>query len=256
MKRYLSLAAALGCALAVHAAEMVLLPAGSFVMGDPKGKADEKPRRVTVGAFYIDKHEVTQKEYAELMGTNPAKFRGDDLPVECIRWTDAARFCNARSVKEGRKPCYDPETWQCDFTADGYRLPTEAEWEYACRAGSSGRFHFAGGERKLNDYAWTRSNSRETTHRVASRKPNPAGIFDLYGNVAEWCNDWYTEHPAGGTDPRGAATGTKRVLRGGSWQDRAKNLSSARRFADDPATADICQGYDTYGFRCVRNAGK
>jgi len=242
---------------AVGAAEMVLMPAGSFTMGDDRGEDNEKPaRKVELSAFYIDKHEVTQQEYASLMNTNPAKFRGDDLPVECIRWTDAARFCNERSKKEGLKPCYDPETWECDFSANGYWLPPEAEWEYACRAGSKGRFHFSGGERQLANYAWFRANSKETTHKVCSRKPNPAGIFDMYGNVAEWCNDFYTEKPAGGKDPRGPASGTKRVLRGGSWQDRPKKISSSRREADDPATADICQGYDTYGFRCVRRAEK
>ncbi len=236
------------------AGEMVLLPGGTFVMGDANGKDDEQPREVTLSPFYIDKFEVTQKEYIELTGQNPSKFRGENHPVERVRWTDAAIFCNLRSQKEGLKPCYTPRTWKCDFSASGYRLPTEAEWEYACRAGSSGRFHFAGAEKQLGAHAWVRNNSRESTHPVGTRKPNPAGIFDLYGNVAEWCNDFYTPVLSGGLDPQGPETGSKRVLRGGSWQDRAKNISSSRRSADDPATADICQGYDTYGFRCVRRA--
>ena len=247
---------ALSFAVGAGAAEMVLMPGGSFTMGDAKGKADEKPRQVELSPFYIDKYEVTQKEYSSLTGQNPSRFQGDEKPVERVRWTDAALFCNLRSQKEGLKPCYNTETWACDFSADGYRLPTEAEWEFACRAGSTGKFNFAGGERQLTKYAWVRKNSKDQTHKVGSLKPNAAGLFDMYGNVAEWCNDYYTENPAGGKDPRGAEAGAKRVLRGGSWQDRPKSVSSSARAADDPATADICQGYDTYGFRCVRNAPK
>ena len=148
--------------LTAGAAEMVPIPGGSFTMGDANGRPDEKPRTVTVSPFLIDKCEVTQAEYAELMSTNPAKFKGATLPVECLRWHDAARYCNKRSEKENLKPCYDPETWACDFSADGYRLPTEAEWEYACRAGSSTLLHFAKGD--LKQYAWIRSNSQEKTH--------------------------------------------------------------------------------------------
>ena len=248
MKRILL--AALFSALAVGAAEMVPLPGGSFTMGNANGNADEKPRAVTVSPFLIDRCEVTQGEYAALTGANPAKFKGDTLPVECIRWHDAARFCNARSRKEGLKPCYDEKTWECDFAADGYRLPTEAEWEYACRAGSAEALP----KGDLKQYAWMRSNSAEKTHPVGSLKPNAWGLFDMYGNVAEWCNDWYAPELAGGTDPRGAAKGEKRVLRGGSWKDRPKRISASFRDKDDPATADICQGYDNYGFRCVRRA--
>ena len=248
MKR--CLLAVLFCALTVGAAEMVSLPGGSFTMGSAKGGADEKPHTVRVSPFLIDKYEVTQAEYSALMGNNPSNFKGPAHPVECITWKDAALFCNKRSEKEGLKPCYDPETWECDFSADGYRLPTEAEWEYACRAGTSGSLHFSGGD--LKQYAWMRGNSDEKTHPVGTLLPNDWGIHDMYGNVAEWCNDWYTADPAGGDDPRGAETGAKRVLRGGSWKDRPKKISSSRRDKDDPATADICQGYDNYGFRCVR----
>ena len=247
MKRILL--AALFSTLAAGA-EMVPIPGGTFTMGNANGGADEKPRTVTVSPFLIDKYEVTQGEYAALTGANPAKFKGDRLPVECIRWHDAARFCNARSQKENLKPCYDEKTWACDFTADGYRLPTEAEWEYACRAGSAEILP----KGDLKQYAWMRANSAEKTHTVGSLKPNAWGLHDMYGNVAEWCNDWYAPDPAGGKDPRGAAKGEKRVLRGGSWKDRPKKISASRRDKDDPATADICQGYDNYGFRCVRRA--
>ena len=248
MKNFLL--ATLFLALAAGAAEMVPIPGGSFTMGNANGNADEKPHTVTVSPFLIDRYEVTQGEYAALTGTNPAKFKGNTLPVECLRWHDAARFCNARSKKEGLKPCYNEETWECDFSADGYRLPTEAEWEYACRAGGADALP----KGDLKQYAWMRANSQEKTHPVGSLKPNAWGLFDMYGNVAEWCNDWYAPEPAGGNDPRGAEKGEKKVLRGGSWKDRPKRISASRRDQDDPATADICQGYDNYGFRCVRRA--
>ena len=238
---------------ALTAAEMVLLPGGEFTMGDAKFE-DAKPVKVTLSPFYMDKYEVTQQEYAEMTGTNPSNFRGGNLPVERIRWNDAARYCNLRSEKEGLTPCYNPTTWECDFSANGYRLPTEAEWEYACRAGSTGDYHFEDGPRKLATYAWFRTNSDETTHPVGTRKPNAFGLFDMYGNVLEWCNDFYAPELKGGTNPTGPTSGAKRVLRGGSWQDRPKKITNALRVSDDPATADICQGYDTYGFRCVRRA--
>ena len=251
MKKLLT-ATALLFSCTLISGEMVLIKGGSFTMGSASGKPDEKPRQVTVSSFYMDKTEVTQKEFAELMGQNPSHFTNENAPVERTRWTDAAIFCNMRSQKEGLKPCYTPRTWECDFEADGYRLPTEAEWEYACRAGSDAKLFFNGNEKQLSAYAWLRNNSNDSTNPVGKKKPNAFGLFDMYGNVAEWCNDFYTETPEGGTDPKGPATGKKRVLRGGSWQDRPKNISSSARMADDPATADICQGYDTYGFRCVR----
>jgi formylglycine-generating enzyme required for sulfatase activity len=235
------------------AAEMVKIPGGEFMMG---GKApDAKPHKVKVSPFMMDKFEVTQGDYRTVVGENPSRFKGDDLPVERVRWNDCIRYCNMRSAKEGLKPCYDLETGKCDFSADGYRLPTEAEWEFACRAGSAKDLSNKGGMRKIGDAAWLRKNSKETTHKVGSRQPNAFGLYDMYGNVAEWCNDfydadYYAKSPA--QDPKGPEAGKKRVLRGGSWQDREKKISSFMRMSDDPATADICQGYDTYGFRCVK----
>ena len=260
MKRIVLTALSLA-ALSLGAAEMVLVPAGEFTMGNAKAKAaDQKPaHKVKVSAFYIDKYEVTQKDYAEITGQNPSCFQGGDRPVERVRWTDAALYCNLRSKKEGLKPCYTPRTWECDFTADGYRLPTEAEWEMACRAGSKGEFYFNGKANDLTKYGWIRTNSRESTHPVGKKAPNAWGIYDMYGNVAEWCNDYYDANiyaSGKNVDPTGAATGKKRVIRGGSWKDRPKSISSSARMADDPATADICQGYDNYGFRCVRRAAK
>ncbi|MDD5727578.1 MAG: formylglycine-generating enzyme family protein [Victivallales bacterium] len=240
--------------------EMVLIPGGIFFMGNTAGQDDaKKVHKVKINSFYMDVCEVTQKSFETLVGINPSKFRDKKGPVEQIRWTEAVLYCNARSVKEGLTPCYNTKTWKCNFSADGYRLPTEAEWEYACRAGStSGRF-FSGGDHKLNNYAWFRKNSREKVHPVGGKKANGFGLYDMYGNVMEWCNDfygkdYYSKSPE--NNPTGPESGTKRVLRGGSWSSRAEKLSSYRRYADDPATADSCQGYDTYGFRCVRNISK
>src|ERR1043166_8446003 len=116
--------------------ELVLAPAGSFTMGDAGGREDETPHEVSVSAFYIDKLAITQELYEKLMGANPSKRKDPKCPVERVQWTDAVRFCNKCSELEGLTPCYNVTTWECDFNADGYRLPTEAEWEYACRAGS------------------------------------------------------------------------------------------------------------------------
>ena len=236
--------------------QMVRLPGGTFTMGDVSGRADAKPAHsVTVKPFYLDAKEVTQEEYVRLMEYNPAKFRGENLPVERVRWTDAAAYCNKRSAEEGLKPVYDLEKGACDLSADGYRLPTEAEWEFAARGGAAEPVAFD--DASLGSVGWFRNNSGDSTHKVGSLAPNAYGLFDLFGNVAEWCHDWYGAAYYGGSpdkDPAGPAEGKKRVIRGGSWADRAKKIGSSVRGSDNPVTADICQGYDTYGFRCARNA--
>ncbi len=238
--------------------DMALLPAGEFTMGDASGDEDEKPpHKVRLSAFYLDTREVTQKSYEGLMEKNPSKFKAPDKPVEQVDWYHAVLYCNMRSLKEGLKPCYDANTLQCDFAASGYRLPTEAEWEYACRAGTATRFSFGNDPGALKNVAWFKANAGQTSHAVGQKAPNPWGLYDLHGNVAEWCHDIYSEsyyqksEPA---DPHGPAAGNKRVLRGGSWRSGDDACRSSARNSETPRFADACFGSDGYGFRCAKRA--
>ena len=240
--------------------DMALIPAGEFTLGDDRGENDEQPaHRVRLAAFYMDVCEVTQASFQAILGRNPSKALGPDRPVERVSWLAAVQYCNMRSAREGFKPCYDLKTLSCDFLADGYRLPTEAEWEYACRAGTTTRWSFGDDPGALARHAWFKACAEKTTHAVKQKQPNPWGLFDLCGNVAEWCNDYYAEHydPAAATEnPHGPATGSERVLRGGSWASGAEDCRSSARHSEPPGFADVCFGYEAYGFRCVRSAGR
>lgn len=235
---------------------MVLLPGGTFQMGSDTGNPDEGPRHaVAIGPLAIDKFEVTQAQMAALEIPDPSHFKGADRPVEQMRWSDAAMFCNARSKADGLEQCYDEATFACNFEANGYRLPTEAEWEYACRAGADGDYGIASEARKLRTYACYAGNSRKKTDPVGQKKPNAWGLHDMLGNVAEWCYDvygptYYNESPH--ADPRGPEQGKKRVLRGGAWSSDEKVCRVSTRIADVPGITDACFTRDTYGFRCVR----
>lgn len=233
---------------------VVQLPGGRFIMGD-ENEADAQPHEVYVSAFYIDKCLVTQEEYQRVMGDNPSRWKASKNPVEQVRWSDAARYCNARSRLEGLQPCYDLKTWECNFDADGYRLPTEAEWEYACRAGTKTTYFFGNDPSKLRDYAWFEENSGGKPRPVGQKLPNPWGLYDMCGNVWQWCNDsykvdYYQESPQ--EDPRGPKAGDNKVVRGGAWKFSARTCRSGYRYNEDPGYADVCFGYDIYGFRCVR----
>ncbi len=236
--------------------EMVLIRGGTFTMGD-KDEVDAPPHEVVVAPFYMDKLLVTQAKYRELMNANPSRWKGDDNPVEQLRWSEAARFCNLRSEKEGLHPCYDPKTWTCNFDADGYRLPSEAEWEFACRAGTTTTYFFGDSPTALGDYAWFDRNSGGHPRPVGRKQPNPWGLYDICGNVWEWCNDFYKVDYYGESprdNPRGPKTGENKVVRGGAWRFGPESCKSGYRYNENPGSADVCFGYDIYGFRCVRNA--
>ncbi len=203
------------------------VPAGSFLMGSEGGDSDEKPvTRVTISrAFWLGKQEVTQGEWVAVMGSNPSHFKGDRLPVESVSWEECREFLrklNGRERAAGKLPAgYE------------YVLPTEAEWEYACRAGTTGKWASGDNESGLGEYAWYDQNSGSKTHEVGGKKANGWGFHDMHGNVWEWCDDWYGNYPGGTvTDPTGPKTGSLRVRRGGSWNSSSGLCRSALRLGN------------------------
>jgi len=209
--------------------KMISVSGGTFQMGSPGSEAgrdqDEGPQtNVTVQSFYMSKYEITQAQYKAAMGVNPASFKGDDLPVDSVSWNDAVEFCRKLSALSGKQ----------------YRLPTEAEWEYSARAGTNGPY--AG---NLESMAWYDANSGNQTHPVGQKEPNGFGLYDMYGNVWEWCESKYMPYPYRATDGREDLQGSGvRVLRGGSWKSAAKGCRSAyrRRVVPEPNSS---------GFRIV-----
>ena len=243
--------------------DMVPLTGGEFMMGSTRGNPDEAPvRKVRVSAFLMDKYEVTHEMFAKAQLPNPSHWQDNPRkPVERVRWRDAKLYCNERSLLEKLKPCYNEKTpdFDCDYSANGYRLPTEAEWEYACRAGAAGEYDFGQAD-KLRQFAWFADNAAEKTHPVGGKKPNGWGIHDLYGNVSEWCEDVYSPdsyQTGASVDPLGPPSpgkDVKRVMRGGSWKAGADMCRAALRQAERTGDSDACFFTDYCGFRCVRRA--
>lgn len=234
--------------------EAILVPQGSFQLGS--GEGDEGPRRaVTISPLVVDKYEVQQSELAKLEIPDASHFKGERRPVEMIRWSEATLVCNARSRAEGLEPCYDEATFECNFEASGYRLPTEAEWEYVARAGDDQEFVPGRATPQLDKVACYAGNSSGQTMESGSRDANAWGFHDLLGNVAEWCNDIYSETAyasAAEQDPTGPTEGDDRVLRGGSWKLSDTDCRVTARFHDEPGLDDACFARDSYGFRMVR----
>jgi formylglycine-generating enzyme required for sulfatase activity len=221
--------------------EFVLIPAGKFMMGSPSEEQsrydDEGPvHEVTIkNSFYIGKYPVTQKQWKKVMGNNPSNFKGEDRPVKSVSWVDVHEFVKKLNEKEG---------------ADKYRLPSEAEWEYACRAGTQTRYSFGDDESKLNKYAWYDKNSGSGTHPVGQKKPNSWNLYDMHGNVWEWVQDgWHDKYEGAPSDGSAWEDGNSsfRVFRGGSWHFDARYCRSAVRNWFDPSDRD-----GDVGFRLLR----
>jgi len=233
----------------------VTIPAGTFQMGSPGSESgrdsDEGPQhQVTLSSYAMMTTEVTQAQWQAMMGSNPSYFKGDDRPVEQVSWNVVQDFITKLNQRDPGK---------------GYRLPTEAEWEFACRAGSTGRWCFGDDEAQLDDYAWTYTNSGDRpltedwdvnqlspnncrTHPVGQKRANAWGMYDLHGNVWEWCQDWYGNYSRGAvTDPTGAASGSLRVRRGGCWEYTAGYCRSAFRGYVGPSNRN-----NNLGFRVAR----
>jgi formylglycine-generating enzyme required for sulfatase activity len=275
--------------------EMVPVSGGTFTMGSPASEpdrsSDETQHSVTLSSFSIGKYEVMQGQYQAVMGANPSHFKtatnGENparRPVECVSWYDAVEFCNRLSAREGLSPAYsisgstNPAAWgemptstthanyatwnaaQIVPGSTGYRLPTEAQWEYACRAGTATPFNFHNGtswgtSQITTDQANFNGSPagvyRQRTIPVGSFAPNAWGLYDMHGNVWEWCWDWYGSlSNAAQTDPAGAVSGVIRVVRGGSWDNPGQNLRSAYR--NSYSYPDY--RYRVVGFRLVRPA--
>jgi len=209
--------------------EFKLIPAGTFTMGE----GDEAHEVTLTRPFKMGVHEVTQAQYEQVMGNNPSKFNAAENPVEMMSWDDAVEFCRRLSELPSEKA-----------VGNIYRLPTEAEWEYACRAGTATKYSFGDDGSDLGDYAWYDSNSGSKTHPVGGKQPNAWGLYDMHGNVWEWCQDWYGDYPTGAvTDPSGPASGRGRVRRGGGWSSFAEQCRSAFRIRLSPANRNPSNGF-------------
>ncbi|MCE8423946.1 MAG: formylglycine-generating enzyme family protein [Candidatus Methanoperedens sp.] len=217
--------------------EFVLIPAGEFDMGSASNDVDRKPNEEPVhrvklsSALYFGKYEVTQKQWYDVMGTSPSNYSGNDLPVEQVSWNDAQEFIKKLNEKEG---------------INKYKLPSEAEWEYAARAGTKTRYSFGDSYSNLGDYAWYNDNSNSKTHQVGRNKPNEWGLYDMHGNVWEWVQDkWHDDYNGAPNDASSweRGDGLIRVGRGGGWSGSAGDCRSAARFDGEPDYRDYALGF-------------
>ena len=211
---------------------MKLIPAGEFDMGDVGDEEEEPVHRVKLTRpFYLGIYPVTQAQYQAVMGEDPSDFKGSDRPVEMVSWNDARKFCKKLSQQ----------------LAQAFSLPTEAQWEYACRAGTTTDYCFGDDEGDLSDYAWYEDNSDDGTHPVGRKSETSFGLYDMHGTVWEWCHDRYGSYSSGPqTDPVGPGTGSDRVRRGGGWYGYASDCRVAIRGSIPPTYAG-----DDLGFRVV-----
>ena len=212
---------------------MVYVSGGTFTMGatseqGSEAESDEKPtHNVTLSSYYICKYEVTQALWRAVMGSNPSYFKGDNLPVECVSWNDCQTFINRLNSYTGRN----------------FRLPTEAEWEFAARGGNYSRHYKYSGSNYIGDVAWYTDNSGSRTHPVGTKQANELGLYDMSGNVYEWCSDWYGSYSSySQSNPTGAASGSFRVGRGGSWYFIARLCRSSYRVNYSPGSGDYDLG--------------
>lgn len=214
------------------AMDLVWIPPGTFTMGSPASEggrdSDETLHQVTLTrGFWMGATEVTQAQWEAVMGTNPSNFTGANRPVEQVAWGDCVEFCRRVSQRTGQT----------------FDLPTEAEWEYACRAGTPTAYSFGNSESELGSYAWYDANSNDETHDVRQKRENAWGLYDMHGNVFEWCTDWYGEYPIGAVrDPTGPASGESRVVRGGSKANDPQILRAAYRVRSAPGDSFIILG--------------
>jgi len=226
----------------------VFIKGGTFIMGSPAEESgrssNEIQHRVTVSSFYMGRYEVQQSDYEEVMGANPSSTKGFNLPVTDVSWFDAVEYCNRLSQRDGLTPAYtisgsgDNRTVTWNRNANGYRLPTEAEWEYSCRAGTTTAYNT--GETISNDTGWYDKNSGDRTHPVGEKPANAWGLYDMHGNVSEWCWDWHGDYSTSNqTDPVGASSGSIRVVRGGHWSYSVQGVRSAYRDLRQPVLPEL-----------------
>ncbi|MBN2280573.1 MAG: SUMF1/EgtB/PvdO family nonheme iron enzyme [Candidatus Marinimicrobia bacterium] len=232
----------------------ILVEGGKFVMGSNEEEREQPIHEVYVDSFLIGKYEVTQSEYVKILKNNPSMYKGDNRPVNNISWYQAIKYCNQRSKMEGLKPCYSGtgKDTKCDFSANGYRLPTEAEWEFAAKGGLKGKGYVWAGSDNPDEVAVYNKKLHTGPQVPGTKKPNELGIFDMNGNVRELCWDWFGPYKGiAQNNPSGPENGEFRVERGGSWKHDEYFCRNTNRWFHDPIF-----NYGSVGFRLVRTIEK